>query len=90
MTSYLILIGTVLIGVVVNKWTVRANQATPMRLIFAAFASGAFWIAATIIAKLLAASVTQIPAASLTRIGGAAAPLQSFGGKLMVVNLWAT
>ena len=90
LTSYLILIGAVLIGVVVNKWAVRANQATYMRLIFATFASGAFWIATTIIAMLLAASVTQIPAVSLTRIGGASAPLQSLGGKLMVVNLWAT
>lgn len=70
LTSYLILIGAVLIGVVVNKWAVRANQATYMRLIFATFASDVFWIVATIIARLLAASVTQIPAVSLTRIGG--------------------
>jgi thiol-disulfide isomerase/thioredoxin len=90
LTGSLILIGAVLIGVVVNKWAVRPNQATYMRLIFTTFASGAFWIAATIIAMLLATSVTQIPAVSLARIGGASDPLQSLGGKLMVVNLWAT
>jgi thiol-disulfide isomerase/thioredoxin len=51
---------------------------------------GAFWIAGTLLILLLAPTIIVLPTMALAAMDGRSVTLDSFSGKPLVVNLWAT
>jgi thiol-disulfide isomerase/thioredoxin len=68
-------------------WQVREGRRT---LLVSASAGGAAWAIGAAVAAAVFAVPAQMPQAELVRLDGSAVQFNSFAGKPMVVNLWAT
>lgn len=69
-----------------------ARASAPLRraLLAATLAGGAVWLGATQLNQALAPPREPVPAIAVQRLDGSAVTLDSFKGRPLVVNLWAT
>ncbi|AXA94248.1 TlpA disulfide reductase family protein [Massilia sp. YMA4] len=69
-----------------------ARNSAPLRrsLLAATLAGGAVWLGATLLNQALAPAREPIPAIAVQRLDGATVALDSFKGRPLVINLWAT
>ncbi|MES2756950.1 MAG: TlpA disulfide reductase family protein [Pseudomonadota bacterium] len=80
----------VLAGVTAAAWLGWRQPAQRPALAAATAAGVALWTAVALFAALQPKPAAGIPAVELTDLRGEPTPLQRFGGKPLVVNLWAS
>lgn len=67
------------------------NSASMRRsLVAATLAGGAVWLGAALLNQAFAPAREQVPAIAVQRLDGSAVTLDSFRGRPLVINLWAT
>ena len=68
----------------------RRDSALRRPLLASVLAGGALWLGGSLLGQLTAPANAPMPDIQVRRLDGSAVPLRSFGGRPLVVNLWAT
>lgn len=79
-----------LVACVVGAELTRRQAALRRPLLASVLAGCAVWLGGTLLSQAFAPAHAPLPELTVRRLDGSEAPLSSFAGKPMVVNLWAT
>lgn len=79
-----------LAGCVAGAWLTRKQAALRRPLLVSTLAGCAVWFGGTLLDQGLASGGAPLPALDVRRLDGTTVSLQSFAGRPVVVNLWAT
>ena len=68
----------------------RRDSALRRPLLVSSLAGAAIWLGGTLASQIMAPAQPPMPDVQVRRLDGSEVPLHSFGGRPLVVNLWAT
>jgi thiol-disulfide isomerase/thioredoxin len=77
-------------GLALGAWFAWRERGGRKALVAGMLAAGAAWLAGTGMLSLMTGPQAQLPALTFTDAQGREVPLQSFAGRPLVVNLWAS
>ncbi|WP_020653416.1 TlpA disulfide reductase family protein [Massilia niastensis] len=79
-----------IVASVIGAELTRRHAALRRPLLAATLAGCGLWLGGTLVNQALAPRLAPMPEVQVRRLDGAEVPLRSYGGRPLVVNLWAT